>query len=282
MSERDNKKQFESWIGREKIIVDQLTVENLNRFNVTVNDKTEINDQTLLGIHYCLGNEALPSAQLGEDSHPSKGGFLPPVSLPRRMWASSKIKFMRSIPLNLDIEKTSTVSDVIEKSGSSGPLVFVTVDHDYKCGNELFVSETQTIVYRDALPFKKTLPSDDIVARHRKTIKPDATLLFRYSALTFNGHRIHYDQDYATSVEGYPDLVVHGPLIATLLMNMAQKLRPDSRLADFEFYGLAPAFVNNPLDLLIITNDCSVLEARNSQGAIVMKATAKFYEKNDE
>lgn len=278
MSELDNLNHLRGWIGRTKVVVDKLAPENLKRFNVTVNDQTEVNEKTLLGIHYCLGNEALPRDQLGVDSHPSKGDFLPPVSLPRRMWASSKIIFKKPIPIDLEIEKTSTVSDVVEKRGNTGHLVFVTVDHEYRCGDNLLLREAQTIVYREAQPYKKAQPAARVVASHRTTVNPDATQLFRYSALTFNGHRIHYDQDYVTSVERYPGLVVHGPLTATLLMNMAQKLRLESQMVEFEFRGMAPAFVNEPLDLLAMNKDCTALEARNADSAIIMKANAKFGE----
>lgn len=269
-------KNLKTWIGKRQIITDRLTPEMVKRFNVTVNDCDVVDGRLLNGLHYALGNEALPRDQLGIDSHPAKGGFLPPIELPRRMWAGSKVKFMVPLPVGEDIDKISTIEDIVPKKSASGDLVFVTVRHDYKCDDEVLISEIQTIVYRDAVSFKQAKEEELPTHTFSKSLIPDATQLFRYSAITFNGHRIHYDQDYATGIEGYPGLVVHGPLIATWLMNFAQEMCPDQSLRSFEFRGNAPAFVENEIILLALDENCTAFEARTKNGALIMTANAGF------
>lgn len=267
-----------AWIGRKQVITDRLTRETVKRFNVTVTDQKDVDVRQINGLHYTLGNEALPRDELGEDSHPAKGGFLPPVPLPRRMWAGSKVNFLAPLPVNEDIIKTSTIVDIASKKSRSGDLVFVTVDHTYQSDDEVMINESQTIVYREALPYKQTAPDELPDHIHSMSLVPDATLLFRYSALTFNGHRIHYDQQYVTEVEGYPGLVVHGPLIATLLMNLAQEKRPNDQLLSFEYRGNAPAFVNERLQFLSLDENCTELEARNADNALIMTGKTGFKE----
>ena len=267
---------IKTWIGKKQIITDRLTPEMIKRFDVTVNGMGVVDERLLSGLHYVLGNEALPRDQLGVDSHPAKGGFLPPVELPRRMWAGSRINFYAQLPVGQDIVKISTIADTDTKKSASGDLVFVTVTHDYKSDDEVLISENQTIVYRDAVPFKQT-PAEDLPFHiHKKSVTPDTTQLFRYSAITFNGHRIHYDQEYACGTEGYPGLVVHGPLIATWLMNLAQEKRPGKNMRSFEFRGNAPAFVDNEIIILVLDEDCTALEARTTNGALIMTAKAGF------
>jgi len=168
----------------------------------------------------------LPAARqsaLGEDGHPARGGFLPPVPLPRRMWAGGRFTFHRPLRVEEAISRTSTVQDVTVKPGRNGPLCFVLVRHEIAGENGLALIEEHDIVYRDLpRPGEAAVPKparDDAV--WHTDIRPDDVLLFRYSALTFNSHRIHYDRRYVTQTEGYPGLIVHGPLIATLLMEFA-------------------------------------------------------------
>lgn len=185
-----------------------------------------------------------PPAELGPDGHPAKGGFLPPVPLPRRMWASGALEFHRPPRFGERVERVSTIMDVTEKSGRSGALVFVTLEHRLFGEDGLAIVERQDLVYREASTARPPLPHDDgsaPQAQWREVVQPDPVLLFRYSALTMNGHRIHYDRRYATEEEGYPALVVHGPLQATLLAAVAQdKLGRD--LESFAFRGVSPAF----------------------------------------
>jgi 3-methylfumaryl-CoA hydratase len=288
MSEEIEIAHLLSWIGKQDRESDIITPEFLKRFRATLSGYTELGSQLPLGIHWCLAQPAVTSDGLGTDGHPAKGGFLPPVPLPRRMWASSRVRFYKTPGVGAPIERTSTVADVVLKqSAASGPLVFVKVDHEYVQEGETLIEDRQTIVYRQPSAFKQAVPQEPKGASHSLNILPDSTLLFRYSALTFNGHRIHYDHNYTTREEGYPGLVVHGPLMATLLMNLAQASRPDSPLREFEFRGAAPAFVDQALVLSVNDNgaenndDAESLEIRNHEGALIMTATAEFG-KNDE
>ena len=266
-----------TWIGKRDHQTDIITPELVKRFNATLGGYTEIDSELPLGIHWCLAQPSLVRAGLGDDGHPIKGGFMPPVPLQRRMWASSKIQFNKSLKVGLIVEKVSTIADVVFKqSAASGPLVFVHVDHEYSQESKNCIEDRQIIVYRQHSTFKQTEPEEPQNSSHSQSIIPDSTLLFRYSALTFNGHRIHYDQNYTRDVEGYPDLVVHGPLTATLLMNMAQASQSNKTLHKFEFRGTAPSFVDQTLDLLVKDKSANSLEARNHLGALIMSASVEF------
>jgi 3-methylfumaryl-CoA hydratase len=168
-------------------------------------------------------------SEIGPDGHPKRGGFLPPVPLPRRMWAGGRLEWIKPLVVGDAIERTSTIQSVTHKSGRTGDLIFVLVRHEISNAAGIALTEEHDIVYRDApAPDDKPVtptaaPSD---ATWTKTIHPDDVLLFRYSALTFNGHRIHYDRRYVTEVEGYPGLIVHGPLIATLLVDLVRQSIP--------------------------------------------------------
>ncbi len=201
--------------------------------------------------HWLYFWDVRPPAELGPDGHPARGGFMPPVALPRRMWAGSRVTFHRPIKLGQCLARTSDIRRIEEKSGRSGPLTFVTVSHELRANEGVVLAEEQDIVYRDqAAPLAPRpigQPTERaMAAAWTEAVLPDSVLLFRYSALTLNGHRIHYDAAYAGDIEGYPGLVVHGPLQATLMIDMAQRLggRP---IAAFEFRGLAPAFCDRLL-----------------------------------
>ncbi len=275
------------WIGREQRSSDIITPEFLLRFSATLDGYTDCTTHPPLGYQWCLGQPAVIAKDLGPDGHPAKGGFLPPVPLPRRMWASSQISFFAPPDISRPVDKTSSIADVLLKnSKTSEPLVFVHVDHRYTQGEHekhVLIQERQVIVYRQPSPFKKAVAQESPAAvSHVMSIIPDTTLLFRYSAVTFNGHRIHYDHKYATAVEDYPGLVVHGPLMATVLMNVAQSLRPNQTLSHFDFRGVAPAFVDEGLELVITStgttagSEVDSLEIRNQFGALIMTATATF------
>ena len=173
--------------------------------------------------HHLYFWDAQPPAALGRDGHPKTGGLVPDTGLPRRMWAAGKLTFHRPLLAGVRAEKVTTVESVERKTGRSGPLAFVRLRHDIKQRQTLAVTEMQDLVYREDKP--QTPPSPPAAptgASETQKVSFDSTLLFRYSALTFNGHRIHYDEAYAREVEGYDGLVVHGPLIAQLLMLMAE------------------------------------------------------------
>lgn len=216
---------------------------------------------------------------VGPDGHPKRGGFLPPVPLERRMWAGSRLEFVSPLTLGDPIEKRSRIQSVEHKAGRGGDLVFVGVEHAYSSGGELRIREAQDIVYRampapgSAMPAPQPAPDDAAFSRE---IVPDPVLLFRYSALTFNGHRIHYDAPYAREVEGYPGLVVHGPLIATLLLDLLRREKPQARVTHFAFRALSPLFHTDPFRVNGRFN--SPTEARlwasTASGGLAMEASA--------
>ncbi|MEO8808071.1 MAG: MaoC family dehydratase N-terminal domain-containing protein, partial [Burkholderiaceae bacterium] len=222
-----------------------------------------------------------PMSAVGTDGHPTRGGFLPPVPLPRRMWAASRLVFHRPLQVGDTLTRVSEITDVQLKEGKSGPLVFVKLMHTVMSSDgATAITEEQDIVYRDdpnpgdAPAAAKPAPPD---ADWCRELQPDPVLLFRYSALTFNGHRIHYDRPYATSVEGYPGLVVHGPLIATLLIDHLRRHLPEATVARFEFRALRPLFDGAPFMLngQPAPDGHSVrLWARDAGGALCMEASA--------
>jgi 3-methylfumaryl-CoA hydratase len=221
-------------------------------------------------------------SEIGPDGHPLRGGFLPPVPLPRRMWAGSRLSFARPLRLGESVTRHSIVSEVNLKQGRSGPLVFVVARHTVSNAQGEAIGEEHDIVYRDfppahpgagdAAPQPKAAPADHAWIRE---IRPDDVLLFRYSALTFNGHRIHYDRRYVTEVEGYPGLVVHGPLIATLLMDLLRRSLPTVTVASFAFRAVQPLFDLAPFFVCGQQDGNTVrLWAKDSDGALAMDATA--------
>ncbi|MFZ2298776.1 MAG: MaoC family dehydratase N-terminal domain-containing protein, partial [Aquabacterium sp.] len=190
-------------------------------------------------------------SEIGADGHAKRGGFLPPVPLPRRMWAGSQFEFRSPVRVGESVERTSTIANVTQKEGRTGKLVFVKVRHELRCNGatEPAIVEYHDIVYREAKQATDVEPPPVAAptgASWQLEIVPDDVLLFRYSALTFNGHRIHYDRQYVTEVEGYPGLIVHGPLIATLLMDQIRRHLPDADVASFSFKAVRPTFDLHP------------------------------------
>ena len=219
-------------------------------------------------------------SEIGPDGHAKRGGFLPPVPLPRRMWAGSQFEFREPLCVGDAVVRTSTIDKVARKQGRSGELVFVTVRHELRRHGSLepALVEFHDIVYRDARrpgdvePPPQPAPGD---AHWQREVVPDDVLLFRYSALTFNGHRIHYDRRYVTEVEGYPGLVVHGPLIATLLLDLLRRELPDAQVAAFQFKALRPTFDGPPMRVCGRREGASVrLWAQDHEGWLTMDATA--------
>lgn len=220
--------------------------------------------------------------EIGPDGHARRGGFLPPVRLPRRMWAGGRFVFHQPLAIGESVLRTSTIDDVSEKSGRSGPLVFVRVRHEVAHEAGRAITEEHDIVYREApradapAVAPQRAATDETFAR---TIEPDPVLLFRYSALTFNGHRIHYDRDYCRDEEGYPGLVVHGPLIATLLVDLLHRHRPEARLRRFGFKAVRPLFDIAPFEVCgRIADDGRAVRlwARDHEGWLAMEATAEI------
>jgi len=219
-------------------------------------------------------------SELGPEGHSIKGRFLPPVPLPRRMWAGGRIEFHSPLRVGQNYTRTSRIEDVQQKQGRSGPLVFVTVRHEIGNTEGIAIVEQQHIVYRhhsrpgDPIPAPQPAPKE---AKWRRTIRPDSVLLFRYSALSFNAHRIHYDYRYATEVEGYPGLVVHGPLIATLLLDLLRRNAPHAKVTRFTFRAVGPLFDTAPFTVCGRPESdpqTVSLWAQDDSGALATTATA--------
>jgi 3-methylfumaryl-CoA hydratase len=275
------------WIGRTETRMDHVDPALVSRWLATLDRDEPLDGNVPQGLHWCLCIPNAPTASLGPDGHPARldnpDSFMPPVPLPRRMWASSKVEFLSPLMSGMAIVRTSTVSSITEKSGASGPLAFVDVVHETIGDGAFVVRETQSIVYRDAAPaLAPPSPSAhppeplDIASwdAHRM-VRPTEPLLFRYSALTFNSHRIHYDLPYAREEEGYRGLVVHGPLTATLLLDLAQQQFGDNCLKTFSYRGLAPAIVGEDLHLVLRgTGQDIELGAFTSDGHPLMSAKA--------
>jgi 3-methylfumaryl-CoA hydratase len=278
---------YEAWIGRETRATDRLDEGLANRWLATFDLPRPHPPIMPQGIHFALCTPDAATAALGEDGHPARDespdSFLPPFPLPRRMWASSKIAFHAPIAIGAVIERTSTVASVSEKNGGSGRLAFVDVVHTTLANRTPAVIETQTLVYREAAapdaPLSPPPPGEagfDPAGwdTHRRLV-PDARLLFRYSALTFNTHRIHYDTPYARDVERYRGLVVHGPLTASLLLQLAAEALGENRLRSFSFRGLSPAIAGEPLHLVMRKGEAGYdLAAFAADGRQVTAASA--------
>ena len=193
-----------------------------------------------------------PYGERGADGHPLRGDFLPALPhLPRRMWAGSRVTFHRPLVGGKEAERTTTIVNLVEKDGRSGPLAFATLHHEVKVDGEVAVMDEQTLVFREAADGPAVRPEGTAPAvpgEWHREVRPDATMLFRYSALTWNSHRIHYDADYAREAEGYPDLVIHGPLTATLLLDLARR-ETEREIAAFEFQAKAPLFLGDTISL---------------------------------
>jgi 3-methylfumaryl-CoA hydratase len=239
---------LQQWIGRVEDREDTVTAAPLQLFAGTLDFPADAVVDAVRPLWHWL--YFLPTARLSEvgpDGHPKRGGFLPPVPLPRRMWAGSRVQFHHPLRTGDRIRRQSRIADVTHKEGSSGALVFVNIRHTISGSGGVAIVEDQTVVYRDVAPPSSAPAAGKPVpykAQFFRKVLADPVLLFRYSALTFNSHRIHYDHPYVTKEEGYPDLVVHGPLCATLLVEEVQRQFPDSRIASFEFKAVSPLFAN--------------------------------------
>ncbi len=243
---------WQDWIGREQTRGDTLDLNRARAMQVTLDDPRatlEAGDALPPLWHWLYFWSATPGAALGPDGHAARGGFLPPIELPRRMWAGSRLAFHRDLPLGARATRRSRISDIRFKEGRSGQLAFVTLRHELSAQGTLCITDEHDIVYREAAgPESKPDPDEDAPpeATWTREVRPDPILLFRYSALTFNGHRIHYDHPYTTGVEGYPGLIVHGPLLATLMVELIRTAMPQARIARFQFRALSPIFDTAP------------------------------------
>ena len=278
---------WSTWIGRETRAEDRLGEALAARWLATFDRAGSVDGAMPQGIHWCLCTPDAATAALGEDGHPRRdddaASFFPPIPLPRRMWAASEVEFLVPLGVGAAIARSSRIERVEEKSGASGPLAFVTVRHETSAEGALAVRETQTLVYRDAAAADASLsPPEPAQASFKpgewqahRALAPSPVLLFRYSALTFNSHRIHYDLPYAREVERYRGLVVHGPLMASLLLQLAGEWLGDNTLARFAFRGLSPAIAGEPLHLVMRDEGATiVLGVFAADGRQVVRAEA--------
>jgi 3-methylfumaryl-CoA hydratase len=275
---------YDDWIGREEECGERIAGRVVQAMAATLDleRSPDTGEPLPPGWQWLFFNPAAPGKLLGVDGHPRRGGFLPPIELPRRMWAGSRIQYLADLPVEAQAIRRSRILKVENKTGKRGSLSFVTVQHTISCDGTACISEEQDLVYREATPpgaVAAPAPQRyDGVPQWSRGIEPDTTLLFRYSALTFNGHRIHYDQAYARDEEGYPDLVVHGPLLATLLQQFALEQGAGRPLARFDFRGVTPLFVGRAFQLegRQAEDGALALWARGPDGELAMSATAAF------
>jgi 3-methylfumaryl-CoA hydratase len=272
---------LQNWVGREVQSRDLLRSEPSRFMQATLDREPSLEDGDALPPlwHWLYFLEAKRASELGRDAHPKKGGFLPPISLPRRMWAGDRFTFHAPVIIGKDVLKRSTIKNIVEKKGRSGNLCFVTVEHAIFQDEQLVLIEEQDIVYREdpkpGTPKPVPAPAQG-KPEFSQVITPTQVMLFRYSALTFNGHRIHYDIDYARDVEGYDGLVFHGPLTATLLVELASA-QMGRNPKTFEFRAQSPISGPQPFQ---IEGRCDgntiILWARGHDNALAMSASAHF------
>ncbi|MFQ6018854.1 MAG: MaoC family dehydratase N-terminal domain-containing protein [Kiloniellaceae bacterium] len=244
--------RWRAWIGRTQSAEDVIDPRRARALQAALDDPApplQVGDPLPPLWHWLYFWTVAPGHALGPDGHPARGGFLPPIELPRRMWAGSRVTFHGPLALGAAASRRSELTDIQLKEGSSGRLAFVSLRHQIAVGGKVCIDEAQDLVYREAPQAGEApRPGEPAPAEApwRREIVPEPVLLFRYSALTFNGHRIHYDYRYATEVDGYPGLVVHGPLLATLMVGLARAERPEATVTRFEFRALRPIFDGAP------------------------------------
>lgn len=281
MTDTNNSPDLKDWIGQTAAENDKIDARTANLM------------QSILSVGAPLGTgDVLPPLwnwlyfhspasldKLGRDGHPKKGGFLPPVALPRRMWAGGRFAFPDDLRVGDDIEKQSKILNVAAKDGRTGKLCFVTVEHRYKRGDQTVWREEHDIVYRDDPSPDQPKPTPVVPPQQftdSEVVTPSIVMLFRYSALTFNGHRIHYDRDYSRNVEGYPDLVFHGPLTATFLAEFTKR-KSEGRMTHFEYRAVSPLFDTEPFEIFLDRQPGKTRAwACTPEGHVAMTAEATF------
>ena len=273
---------LKDWIGRAETRHDVITTAPLAALAALLDRDDPVaraGDAAPPLAHWLYFASAYRQSEVGHDGHALKGGFLPPVPLPRRMWAGSRIEFPRPLRVGSQVKRVSTIRDVAPKAGRSGPLVFVTVRHEISDAGGLVVADEHDIVYRGAgavAPVHRAAPRGET---WRRAIRPDPVLLFRYSAVTSNSHRIHYDHPYATRVEGYAGLVVHGPLIATLLIDLLRRNMPSATVRTLALRAAKPLCDTAPFETCGLPDEearAAKLWTRDAEGESTMEATATW------
>lgn len=278
---------LQEWVGKTECLSDTITAAPVRGLSASLDrdDPSPIAGTALPALwHWLYFLPQHRQSELGVDGHAKRGGFLPPVPLPRRMWAGGRLHWS---PQNLlrvgdTVQRFSTIASVKHKAGRSGDLLFVLVKHEIHNDKGLALSEEHDIVYRAAAQpgeVAATPVAAEAGAAWQREVYADDVLLFRYSALTFNGHRIHYDRAYVTGVEGYPGLVVHGPLIATLLLDLVRRHAPDAFITRFDFKAVRPTFDQHPLRLngqLDADGRTVRLWAQDHDGWLTMQGSAEL------
>ena len=276
-----NSPEYASWINKEEIHVDQLTKVNINRLYYTLDlpGKAPTFGEPVFSLALLiLGEPSVRPENLGEDGHPARGGFMPPVSLKRRMFAGGDYEFFQTLNVGDKVHVSWKISDITSKTGSSGELIFVDILREFKVNKQLCATEKRHIVYTESKPKTGQTDEAEKPGKWTEKIHTNAVQLFRYSALTFNGHRIHYDRKYAIEVEDYPGLVVHGPLMATFLSLFAER-NSGRQLRKFSFRGKRPVF---DLDCFTLTGsfsgrDSAELRVLDHMSQLSMTAEAVFF-----
>jgi 3-methylfumaryl-CoA hydratase len=268
---------LKTWTGRQETLTDIVSPFPIAALAATL-DRSPPEGALPPLWHWLYFLPRTPQSELGPDGHAKRGGFLPPVPLPRRMWAGGRLTFHAPLLAGDAVTRVSTIADVTAKSGRAGPLVFVLVRHEITGPQGLAVVEEHDIVYRDAPAPGEAAPAPRPAPENpawRRDITADDVLLFRYSALTFNGHRIHYDRRYVTEVEGYPGLIVHGPLLATLLLDLVAR-NTTATVKSFNFRAVAPVFDTTAFAVCATpsTQGKIRLWAQHQTGALAMEAEA--------
>ncbi len=269
------------WVGRTEAMDDVATLAPLHGLTATLDrdDPPRMGDAIPPCWHWLYFLPMHRQSAIGPDGHPRRGGFIPPVPLPRRMWAGSQIEFRAPLHAGQSISRLSRIEEVRLKEGRSGPLVFVKVLHEVRAEGDLGIVERHDIVYRGSAqpgdPVRAAVPAPGD-AHWSRRIETDDALLFRYSALTFNGHRIHHDRKYVTEAEGYPGLVVHGPLVATLLLDLLRRQLPGAMVRHFGLRAIAPLFDIASFEVCGKQDGDKAISlwARNAEGHLAMEASA--------
>jgi 3-methylfumaryl-CoA hydratase len=241
-----------AWIGRSveaSEVLDPWPVRALAATLDTTTPARVAGDPVPLGWHWLYFRGDVRTDALSADGHEPHGAFLPPIEFPRRMWAGSEIVVAAPLRIGDRVTKRSVITSIERKSGRSGPLCFVTIEHAYEVGGRERLRERQSLVFRENRPWTEPHEVAPVTAPCVGRRRFGEVALFRYSALTFNSHRIHFDRTYCQTVERYPDLLVHGPLTATLLADLAATLEPQRPVARFEFTARSPIFVNMEMSL---------------------------------
>jgi itaconyl-CoA hydratase/mesaconyl-C4 CoA hydratase len=267
-----------AWIGRTEECNDSIDIGHIEKVALSLGAATpQVGDALPLLWHWALFVKGVPYDQIGTDGHPQRGGFLPAADNRNRMWAGGRLEFLQPLRIGTPGKRLSTIAAVKEKEGSTGKLLFVTVKHEYTQDGALCISEEQDIVYREPSPPKLEGSVPAPQAQWSENIDPTPVMLFRYSAVTFNGHRIHYDEPYVTQAEGYPGLVVHGPMIATLQCQAFTNAHPDKDVVSFSYRGLRPLVAPRAFQVAgMLTQDNTAQLWAEQDGTLAHQAELRF------